>query len=203
MEQVLVVEKYKLDNFVNWENASLIREYNNELQEVVNKEYFFMNRPDAENDIEHKQVITYAFLTCEDSIFVLKRLSKQNEKRLHNMYSLGVGGHINPTNSKELEDRDIIEVGLLRELHEEIDVVTDNISSIELIGAINDESNEVGKVHIGFLYQIVLRNLNIKVLETEKMSGSWISKANLRDYYEGMESWSQIIIDKFIEGGNY
>nr|WP_154894447.1 hypothetical protein [Paenibacillus xylanexedens] len=198
MEQVLVVERTKFNNFINWNTPSFTTQYNKDISEIVALNHSFMNRDQAEENENYKQIIPYAFLTCGEQYLSLKRLPKQTEKRLHNKYSLGVGGHINPIDGEQYDDNNIVELGLFRELCEEIDISLEKIETTELVGVINDESNEVGKVHLGFCYRIELKDTNVKVLETDKMIGEWIQKKELKNYYENMESWSQIIIDNII-----
>ena len=70
-----------------------------------------------------------------------------------------------------------------------------NSGKIVPVGFINDDTNEVGKVHLGVLYHINLNNTSIEINEKEKMTGQWIKKSQLKDYYPQMESWSKIYVD--------
>jgi predicted NUDIX family phosphoesterase len=56
----------------------------------------FMNRDEAEESAFHKQLIPYVILMSEDKIFLYRRGEKGSEARLHDQYSIGIGGHINP-----------------------------------------------------------------------------------------------------------
>lgn len=103
-----------------------------------------------------------------------------------------MGGHINPI---ELESKNIIEAGLFRELDEEVYLDKDHIESVEIIGIINDDTNEVGKVHLGFVYHIILNKKECDIAEKDKMLGEWIHKEDIKDCYNEMESWTQIIFD--------
>src|ERR1700735_2327356 len=57
----------------------------------------FLERNIAETDYQFKQVIPYVVVRHEDRCLLIWRTNKQTEARLHNLYSLGVGGHINNT----------------------------------------------------------------------------------------------------------
>ncbi|MUG46973.1 hypothetical protein QNH46_01425 [Paenibacillus woosongensis] len=192
MEQVLVIPRYILNDVINDPSPKM---YVNNIREVMDKvhsEYEFMLREKAEHDLNYKQIIPYGFITYGDFFFVMKRLKKQNETRLHNKISIGVGGHINPI---ELESKNIIEAGLFRELDEEVYLDKDHIESVEIIGIINDDTNEVGKVHLGFVYHIILNKKECDIAEKDKMLGEWIHKEDIKDCYNEMESWTQIIFD--------
>ena len=88
---------------------------------------------------------------------------------------------------------------LKRELFEEISLFEDcQIENIRFVGIINDDSIPVGRVHIGLLYNIQLSNKNIRIKETKKMTAKWVSKKELFEKYEEIESWSRIAIENEI-----
>ena len=88
---------------------------------------------------------------------------------------------------------------LERELHEELSFADGcTIEEITFRGFLNDDNIEVGRFHIGLLYSIRLSGKNIAVLETEKLTGMWVEKQHLMDYYDVMETWSQFIVDEII-----
>ena len=102
--------------------------------------------------------------------------------------SIGIGGHINP-------GHDIIE-GLRQELDEEIAI--DDDYELEFAGIINDASTDVGRVHLGIVYLLRASTKNVRVLETEKMTGEWMQRSALAPLRESMESWSQIAYDALL-----
>ncbi|NHM30545.1 hypothetical protein [Neobacillus terrae] len=193
MENVVVVKRDFISNLINMEVPQLNNEKNEKFIEVVDKESFLLSRDSAEKNENYKQIIPYAFLTYNDYIYILKRLPKQNEKRLHNKFSVGVGGHINDLMPSG--DYNIVETGLLKELNEEIILKDCTIISLEFKGILNDESNEVGKVHLGFVYHIKLDNQAIEINETEKMTGKWIRIEEIKNYFKNMETWSKILLE--------
>ena len=81
----------------------------------------FLPRSQVEQDETHKQIIPYICIRHGDSFVLLQRTKKQSEARLHNKFSLGIGGHIN---EQEVAGgaQDLVQAGLLRELNEEITV---------------------------------------------------------------------------------
>lgn len=154
----------------------------------------FKHRYELEDNPLYKQIIPYAAICYKNMIYMFHRTKKQTETRLHNMYSLGVGGHMNPWgNSIDIK---YMHHELARELNEEVLLHEDcKIENIVPIGFINDDTNEVGKVHIGVLYQIHLSNMDIEINEKDKMTGQWVDMSELKAYYNQMESWSKIYID--------
>ena len=147
-----------------------------------------------ENDSSYKQIIPYAVICCGDEVYLFHRTKKQTEVRLHNLYSLGVGGHMNPFGDNI--DESYMRHELNREMNEEVMVHDDCfIESIVVVGFINDDTNDVGKVHLGVLYHINLTSKSIEINEKEKMTGQWVRKTDLSDYYAQMESWSKLYVD--------
>ena len=164
------------------------------LDKILNNQ-IFMQRDAAEYDFEHKQVIPYVIVRNDQNYLLLKRTANQTEKRLHHKYSLGIGGHINPEPDSGRDN--IILSGLYRELNEEVMIHDHN--GLHFIGIINDESNSVSRVHLGMLYVLETLSPEYKVLETDNMTAGWISSGKLKEYYNEMETWSQIVYDYYIK----
>jgi predicted NUDIX family phosphoesterase len=152
-----------------------------------------------EDDPSFKQIIPYGIISYKDSFYLFRRTSGQTEKRLHNKFSLGVGGHMNPNDSAASKEQYLADE-LKRELYEEVKL-SDGclIEDIEFIGFINDDAIPVGRVHIGLLYNIHVSNKEVCINETDKMTAGWIEKSNLAEFYEGMETWTKIVFDFYIK----
>src|SRR5262249_49916426 len=118
--------------------------------------------------------------------------SAQSEQRLHNKLSVGIGGHINP----EPAPGDPIQNGLARELHEELHIPHGYES--QMIGLINDDTTEVGSVHLGVLFEINSPTSSVSVRETRKMHGTWAPLSRVEESYEWLETWSQIVYDSYL-----
>jgi predicted NUDIX family phosphoesterase len=176
----------------------------------------FLRRSELEEDPSFKQIIPYAVISNKEpephpwrdklrrvrqsqSFYLFKRTSGQAEKRLHNKFSLGVGGRMNPDDSMESKEQYLIDE-LKRELYEEVRLLNGClIEDIEFIGFINDDTIPVGRVHIGLLYNIHVSNKEVYIKETDKMTADWIDKSDLAEFYEGMETWSKIAFDFYIK----
>ena len=197
-ELVFAIPTDELWKLLTYKKIGLIKENNEVLKRVVQKG-LFRKRSELEKDPSFKQIIPYALISNKDSFYLFKRTSKQTEKRLHNKFSLGVGGHMNPGNSKESKKRYLINE-LKRELFEEVKLLNGCfIEDIEFIGFINDDSIAVGSVHIGLLYNVHISNRDIVINETDKMTAEWRGKPDLAEFYDRMETWTKITYDNYIK----
>jgi predicted NUDIX family phosphoesterase len=164
-------------------------------QAVIRERHFFMPRAAVENDPAYQQIIPYVVFRHDARYFLTHRLRASSEKRLRKQYSLGIGGHINPG---DLEAGDPILDGLKREWGEE--VVYDGRFEAELIGLLNDDSSPVSKVHLGVVFLVDGDSPNIAIRETDKLAGELLTLDEMRIYYLGMESWSQMVYDRLAGG---
>ena len=188
-ENVLVVPAAKLRDHLrtsfNPENARAVID-------LANSAPLFLPRSQVEQDESYKQIIPYVCIRHEHSYILLQRTKKQSEARLHNKFSLGIGGHIN-----ELEvaggEGDLVEAGLARELREEISLAPG--WKAQLLGSIYDHTTPVGRVHFGVVYEIEAVNSEFTLNEPDLMVGTWISLTQLLEYRERMETWSQLLYD--------
>lgn len=145
---------------------------------------FFIPRVDAEYDETFRQIIPYIVLMEGDEYIFFKRTANQTEKRLHNLITLGVGGHLN-----DQDGTDPIECfmnGLKRELQEEVVV---ELLSLEYRGLINETENPVSRVHLGVLY---IAQVHYHGLAEPENFVEFRSKS-LSQYMEEMEGWAKIV----------
>jgi predicted NUDIX family phosphoesterase len=187
-EEVMVVNTTDLAPFLSGQAVGIIREKGDEILHLIATTHFFVDRAIAERSPEYRQIIPYVIISHGDSFFMTTRLRKGNEARLHDKVSLGIGGHVNP-------GHDLLD-GLQKELAEEVAI--DDDFDIGFIGILNDESTEVGRVHLGAVYLMRAQSDRVRVLETEKISGRWASRTELTALHPSMESWSQIVWDEVL-----
>ena len=196
-ELVFAIPTNELWKLLTYKEKGLIKENSEVLKRVV-QNGLFCKRIELEEDPSFKQIIPYAIISNKESFCLFKRTSRQTEKRLHNKFSLGVGGHMNPGISKESKEQYLINE-LKRELFEEVKLLNGClIEDIEFIGFINDDTISVGSVHIGLLYNINVSNKDVVINETDKMTADWIYKPDLAKFYEGMETWTKITFDYYV-----
>ncbi|MEG1789044.1 MAG: NUDIX domain-containing protein [Oscillospiraceae bacterium] len=188
-ESVLVVKTEYLAPSIAGRNG-LISGVGEDILKIVNEKHEFLPRPEAEEDPGYKQIIPYVAVTRGDEVFVLRRLKKGGEARLHGLLSVGVGGHINPAD--DTRDEALMR-GLRREVDEEISV--EKILRLTPKGVINDDSNAVGGVHLGFFFTMEISG-EVTVRETEKLSGEWVKTSELCKLKDQLENWSQIVMEE-------
>ncbi|WIT26816.1 hypothetical protein [Bacillus phage SPbetaL1] len=154
-----------------------------------------MRRGNAEENQNYKQPIPYAVLQKGDRVFAYKRLKKSGEKRLHDQLSIGVGGHMNAIEGANFWEA--VAENLRRELTEELFISTSNLN-LEIVGLINDDLNEVGKVHLGVLLVVKLpENAEVSVRERDQLEGFWLHKKDFDnpEVFNRLESWSKYVAD--------
>jgi predicted NUDIX family phosphoesterase len=207
-ELVFAFPTDELWKLMTYKKKGLIKGNSEVLKRIV-QNGLFLRRSELEEDPSFKQIIPYAIISNKEpersgvpqsqSFYLFKRTSTQTEKRLHNKFSLGVGGHMNPNDSMTSKEQYLIDE-LKRELYEEVKLLNGClIEDIEFIGFINDDTISVGSVHIGLLYNIHVSNKEVYINETDKMTADWIDKSNLAEFYEGMETWTKITFDFYIK----
>ena len=149
----------------------------------------YFPRPAAESDPSLKQIIPYLVLRDGDRIFLMKRTKAGGDARLHDRYTIGVGGHLNPGDSSILG-------GLAREWREELEA--DFLPEFVFLGLLNDDTVDVGVHHLGVVYLADAAGRSVGVRETDKLSGSFQPIDVVMDVYDGMETWSQLTMDAIV-----
>ncbi|MCD6449241.1 MAG: NUDIX domain-containing protein [Thermotogaceae bacterium] len=185
-EKVLVVTAKEVSKVLN--NAEgLVCVDENTIMNLIRKG-FFVERSKAEINEEWRQIIPYVVMVDRGKVLLMKRTKKQSEKRLHNLYSIGVGGHINDEDSNNPVEA--FKKGMKREINEEVDA---RVRELKFLGVINDLSSPVSRVHLGVLY---LAEASFKEMkEKELFEWELVEINKLHEYREGMEGWSKIALD--------
>ena len=152
----------------------------------------FVPRPEAEEDPSLKQIIPYCVIEHREVVFLMRRKRGGGEKRLHDKLSIGVGGHVNPVDAPADGDLSLSVVRALeRELEEELYI--DSPSRTTPLGLLNDDSNAVGQVHLGFVYSLHLERPSVVVREEDSLEGEFVDSSTLLEKRERMETWSGIL----------
>jgi predicted NUDIX family phosphoesterase len=155
----------------------------------------FLARKIAETDFNFKQIIPYVLVRHENRYVLMRRTTKQTEARLHDKYSIGVGGHINDDDAAKGIDN-IIHCGMRREIEEEMTIKDER--SCELVGVINDNSSEVSRVHMGLVYVLTTGSPQFEIAEKDKYTANWATVEEMLPFYDKMESWTQIVYDNLL-----
>ena len=157
----------------------------------------FLPRPEAEQDPTHKQLIPYVLIKCGDKYLTYVRGKRAGETRLVGNRSIGIGGHINPVDNEVplfgVDYRAIYETAVLREVDEEITLTGPRTDRI--VALLNDDTNEVGKVHLGVVHVLTVENENVTRNEQMITQLEFKTLEELHAVRNEMETWSQLCLD--------
>ena len=159
-------------------------------------------RAAVEDDPSLKQLIPYCVLSWRDAAgtphyFAYTRGGGQGEARLRARRSVGIGGHISSIDGEHGDDTSY-EAGMRRELAEEIAI--DGGWSARCVGLINDDSNAVGRVHLGIVHLLELETPAVASRESELVECGFAPLEALLADRERFETWSQITLDALAAG---
>jgi predicted NUDIX family phosphoesterase len=154
-------------------------------------------RSEVEDDPRLQQIIPYCVVhhPHDDTYLLTRRLRRSSEKRLHHLFSLGIGGHVNPSDGV---NGDPVVGGLRREWAEEI--CCSSPATARLVAVLNDDSSPVSKVHLGLVFLVEPTLGFVDIRETHKLDGESLSLEAMRNRYLSMESWSQLVYDDLVNG---
>ena len=156
----------------------------------------FMPRSQAEKDPSYKQLIPYVIMAHEGTYLTYVRGKRAGETRLVGNRSIGIGGHINPVDDLPLFNADFYETyvaAVAREVEEEVCVAAGH--SDRIVALLNDDSNEVGQVHLGIVHCWTLEAPKVTRREQMITQLSFMSPAELHELRDSLETWSQLCLD--------
>jgi predicted NUDIX family phosphoesterase len=155
---------------------------------------FFMPRSEAESDPAFKQIIPYVLLTHEGRVLHYVRGKKAGEQRLVAKGSLGIGGHMNDSDEGLFAmDRDAYNISVQREVGEELQL--SSAYTNRTVALLNDDSTEVGRVHVGVVHVFELETDDVRKGEAMITELQFLDRPALAARREAMETWSQICLD--------
>lgn len=193
-EQILVVERKVLEQVGTFQGLAL------DVQRYIDKLFVpgtprFIPRSKAEIDPSCKQLIPYVIMTCDDKYLSYVRGKRAGETRLVAKRSIGIGGHINPTDDMPLFGNfyETYLTAVQREVAEEVSVETKYKDRV--FALLNDDSNEVGQVHLGIVHLWTLDEPKVERREQMITQMGFMTLPELQQVRETMETWSQICLD--------
>jgi predicted NUDIX family phosphoesterase len=192
-ENVLVVRRALFDELGSFQGlegntdryvAAFLKRENN----------FFMPRSRAEQDPDFKQIIPYVVFTFDGMVLRYVRGAKSGEKRLVAKGSIGIGGHINDRDESLFSfDEEAYRAAVRREIAEELRF--EGPYEDRLAALINDDSNDVGRVHLGIVHIVELPNAAVRAGEKAIGDLRFLAPGELRKERDKLETWSQIVLD--------
>ena len=197
-EQVLVVERKVL------EEVGMFQGLEFDVERYLHKLFAqgiprFMPRSQAEVDPAYKQLIPYVIMTYDGKYLSYVRGRRAGEARLVGNRSIGIGGHINPVDDMPLfaDFRDTYRTAVEREVAEEVSVEAGHTDCI--VALLNDESNEVGSVHLGIVHYWTLDAPKVSKREQMITQMAFMTPAELEQVRDTMETWSGLCLSRLAE----
>src|SRR6266498_4963250 len=192
-ENVLVVRRNLFEQLGSFQGLNFGPEkYLNLLLSRGNN--FFLPRAQAENDSAYKQIIPYVLLAFQDRVLHYVRGKKAGEQRLVAKGSIGIGGHMNESDESLFAlDEQAYRAGVEREVNEEIKI--DTPFEDRIVALLNDDTTEVGRVHLGIVHIFKLKEPKVQKREAMITALTFLTKEELLARRKTMENWSQICLD--------
>jgi predicted NUDIX family phosphoesterase len=156
--------------------------------------FYWKERGVVETDPSFKQIIPYIVLQTADGKQTAIYRRCGSEKRLHDLWSVGIGGHINPedTNGQAPSFKDILVAGMTRELDEEL-VKRPNGQAPCFRGTINEEATDVGSVHLGAVFTLLTETPDAFLPGEELKDFTWVDTDTLAG--RNLELWSTFALE--------
>jgi predicted NUDIX family phosphoesterase len=192
-EMILVVRRALFDSLGAFQGFSAhVDRYLPSLLDRENN--FFVARSSAETDPSLKQIIPYALIVADGQILRYRRGKSSGEQRLVAKYSIGIGGHMNDQDEGLFAlDHQAYLAGVQREIDEEVQIAAPR--SHRIVGLINDDSTEVGQVHLGVVHVVELGAPQATKRESAITQVEFLTPSQLQADRELLEGWSQICLD--------
>jgi predicted NUDIX family phosphoesterase len=192
-ENILVIKRSLFDELGSFQGLNF--EAEKYLSVILSRgNNFFLPRAQAERDPAYKQIIPYVLVAFEKSVLHYVRGKKAGEQRLVAKGSIGIGGHMNEGDETFFAlDEAAYRAGVEREVNEEIRI--DTRFDDRIVALLNDDTTEVGRVHLGIVH--VFRLAEPKVEKREAMITNLMlrTRAELLGRRDSLETWSQICLD--------
>jgi predicted NUDIX family phosphoesterase len=193
MEQVLVIPRDRVPGGCGFTGLRSADEPDlAELRQAIADNGRYLDRPLAEESPAWKQLIPYVVLRDEGRVFLMERTDAGGDPRLHRKASIGVGGHLNPVDAGQ----DPLNIGLRREWAEELDAAWQ--PEFRLVGMLNDDSNPVGSVHLGVVFEVEAAGRPVQVREVEKLRGRMVEPTEVGAAWDRLETWSQLVAAEWL-----
>ncbi len=190
VERVLVIDREQVPGGCDFTGIRPAGEAElSELRAALALHGRFLDRPIAESNPSFKQLIPYVVVRSGELVFLMERSDGGGDPRLHRKASIGVGGHLNPIDG----EADPLGAGLRREWAEEL--IAGWEPRFRPVGLLNDDSNAVGSVHLGIVFEVDAAGRALLVRERDKLAGAWADAGELRAAAARLETWSRLVAE--------
>ena len=190
MSKILVVKTKILfpDNI--WEGFQ--EQSSGEILKLIDKHKEYIERPHVEDDESYQQIIPQIILKVGKKIFLHKIPKTGSEGRLHDMWPIFLGGHVDDTDLGIWEAAE-------REFEEELNY-KGNVVKKEFLGIVKMHDTPVNRVHLGLVWLFGGDCEDFEFTGDHGISeGKFVSIRELNSYRDRMTYWSQTCVPYFLK----
>ncbi|MBL1417958.1 MAG: NUDIX domain-containing protein [Moritella sp.] len=169
---------------------------------IESKDVVIMQRALLETNPKFRQLIPYVVVKQGDKYLAYERSKSGGESRLHNLFSIGIGGHVDAVDAVYDEKgvfqlTDTLRTGMYRELHEELGLTESDFLGMTTIGYLSKDVTPVDEVHLGI---VLVAEVHADLVVTSKedalnlagfLTADELAKLNL-------ESWSETVVAELV-----
>lgn len=169
---------------------------------IQSKDVVIMQRALLETNPKFRQLIPYVVVKQGDKYLAYERSKSGGESRLHNLFSIGIGGHVDAVDAVYDEKgvfqlTDTLRTGMYRELHEELGLTESDFLGMTTIGYLSKDLTPVDEVHLGI---VLVAEVHADLVVTSKedalnlagfLTADELAKLNL-------ESWSETVVAELV-----
>ncbi|NQZ51327.1 MAG: NUDIX domain-containing protein [Moritella sp.] len=169
---------------------------------IQSKDVVIMQRALLETNPKFRQLIPYVVVKQGDKYLAYERSKSGGESRLHNLFSIGIGGHVDAVDAVYDEKgvfqlTDTLRTGMYRELHEELGLTESDFLGMTTIGYLSKDVTPVDEVHLGI---VLVAEVHADLVVTSKedalnlagfLAADELAKLNL-------ESWSETVVAELV-----
>jgi len=169
---------------------------------IESKDVVIMQRALLETNPKFRQLIPYVVVKQGDKYLAYERSVSGGESRLHNLFSIGIGGHVDAVDAVYDEKgvfqlADTLRTGMYRELHEELGLKESDFLGMTTIGYLSKDVTPVDEVHLGI---VLVAEVHADLVVTSKedalnlagfLAADELAKLNL-------ESWSETVVAELV-----
>lgn len=166
------------------------------IQKLNKTTFHFEPRNIIEYDESYKQLIPYILVTNNEGK-ILSYQRKGTESRLHGLWSVGVGGHIDEEDQAINDLKETIIKGTSRELLEELNIKNPfENTGFKCLGIINEEKTKTGRTHLGLVFNCQISENTNLIYEKELHNPTWLPLEEIQDNTKYIkELWSILALE--------
>ncbi|GIC76815.1 NUDIX domain-containing protein [Moritella sp. F3] len=169
---------------------------------IESKDVVIMQRALLETNPKFRQLIPYVVVKQGDKYLAYERSKSGGESRLHNLFSIGIGGHVDAVDAVYdakgvFQLTDTLRTGMYRELHEELGLTETDFLGMTTIGYLSKDVTPVDEVHLGIvLVAEVHADLVITSKEDALNLAGFLTPDELAQLK--LESWSETVVAELV-----